>query len=83
MDLLPEENQSLDLAPKLLKASCGLQTEDPTTIRPIEEVIMKFVSRKDGAQETLKKTQVIKGVRGAYNEEDWEVPPLKATHGNA
>lgn len=70
LDLLPEENQSLDLAPGLLKASCGLQTDNSTTIWPIEEVIMKFVSRKDGAQETLKKTQVIKRVRGAFNEED-------------
>ena len=31
LDLSLEEDRPLDLAPRLLTTSCGLQTEDPTT----------------------------------------------------
>lgn len=58
-------------------------TEDPHYNTAIEKAIMKFLSRKDGAQETLKKTQVIKRVQGAFNEDDWGGLQLTATHGYA
>lgn len=53
MDLPPEENQPFDQTTGLPKASCGLQTEVTTSGWYTGEVIIKFLSNKDGAQEIL------------------------------